>query len=84
MQALDRKLLRDFARLWKQALAIALVLACGVAILLTALGMYTSLSETRGTYYERNRFADVFVTVNRAPERLVAELAAPAEGRLAG
>lgn len=76
MQALDRKLLRDFARLWKQALAIALVLACGVAILLTALGMYTSLSETRSTYYERNRFADVFVTVNRAPERLAAELAA--------
>jgi len=76
MQALDRKLLRDFGRLWKQALAIALVLACGVAILLTALGMYTSLSETRGTYYERNRFADVFVAVNRAPERLVAELGA--------
>lgn len=76
MQALDRKLLRDFARLWKQALAIAMVLACGVAVLLTGLGMYTALSETRETYYERNRFADVFVTVNRAPDRLAAELAA--------
>jgi len=76
MQALDRKLLRDFKRLWKQAFAIAMVLACGVAILLTALGMYTALSDTRETYYERNRFADIFVTVQRAPERLVAELAA--------
>ena len=76
MQALDRKLLRDFRRLWKQALAIAMVLACGVAILLTALGMCTALSDTRATYYERNRFADVFVTVQRAPERLIAELAA--------
>ena len=32
MTALDRKLIRDFRRLWAQALAIALVLACGVAI----------------------------------------------------
>lgn len=76
MQALDRKLLRDFARLWKQALAIAMVLACGVAILLMALGTYKSLSDTRETYYERNRFADVFSTVKRAPEYLAAELAA--------
>lgn len=76
MQALDRKLLRDFQRLWRQALAIALVLACGVAILLMALGTYKSLSDTRETYYERNRFADVFSAVKRAPEHLVAELAA--------
>ena len=76
MDAIDRKLLRDFSRLWKQALAIALVLACGVAILLTGLGMYKSLSDTRDTYYERNRFADVFATVQRAPERLASELAA--------
>ncbi|MEJ8561996.1 ABC transporter permease [Yoonia sp. GPGPB17] len=76
MQALDRKLLRDFGRLWKQALAIAMVLACGVAILLMALGTYKSLSDTRETYYERNQFADVFSAVKRAPERLTAELAA--------
>ncbi|PJI84313.1 putative ABC transport system permease protein [Yoonia maricola] len=76
MQALDRKLLRDFARLWRQALAIAMVLACGVAILLMALGTYKSLSDTRETYYERNRFADVFSAVKRAPNYLAAELAA--------
>jgi putative ABC transport system permease protein len=76
MQALDRKLIRDFKRLWKQALAISMVLACGVAILLTALGMYKALSDTRETYYERNRFAEVFSAVQRAPERLASELAA--------
>lgn len=76
MQALDRKLLRDFGRLWKQALAIALVLACGVAILLAALGMYKALSDTRATYYERNLFADVFVSLRRAPDTLLAEIAA--------
>lgn len=76
MQALDRKLVRDFGRLWKQALAIAMVLACGVAILLTGFGMYKALSDTRETYYERNRFADVFSDLRRAPQSLAAELSA--------
>ncbi|WP_439154281.1 ABC transporter permease [Yoonia sp.] len=76
MQALDQKLLRDFGRLWKQALAIALVLACGVAILLAAMGMNKALSDTRDTYYERNRFADIFANVRRAPETLLPEIAA--------
>lgn len=74
MTALDRKLLRDFRRLWAQALAIALVLACGVAILLITLGTYISLEETRGAYYERNRFADVFAQANRAPRWLLPEI----------
>ena len=74
MQAIDKKLLRDFRRLWLQALAIALVLACGVAVLLTSVGMYTALSDTRAAYYERNRFADVFVQTKRAPLSLLAEI----------
>ena len=68
MRALDKKLLRDFRRLWAQALAIALVLACGVAILLTTYGMYGALEDTRSAYYERNRFADVFADANRVPK----------------
>ena len=75
MQAIDRKLLRDFKRLWLQALAISLVLACGVAILLTSVGMYSALSETRAAYYERNRFADVFVQTTRAPRSILPEIA---------
>ena len=75
MHALDIKLLRDFQRLWIQAIAIALVLACGVAILLTSVGMYKALSETRTAYYERNRFADVFAHTTRAPLSLQAEIA---------
>ncbi|NNE86547.1 MAG: FtsX-like permease family protein [Silicimonas sp.] len=74
MQAIDKKLLRDFKRLWIQALAIAMVLACGVAVLLTSVGMYTALSDTRAAYYERNRFADVFVQTVRAPLSLLAEI----------
>ncbi|MCP5086088.1 MAG: FtsX-like permease family protein [Rhodobacteraceae bacterium] len=71
MRALDIKLLRDFRRLWAQALAIALVLACGVAILLTTYGMYGALEDTRAAYYQRNRFADVFGDANRAPQALL-------------
>ncbi|MCZ7674746.1 MAG: FtsX-like permease family protein [Roseovarius sp.] len=76
MNALDRKLLRDLRRLWAQALAIALVLACGVAILLTTFGTYGALEETRRAYYERNRFADVFAAARRAPLALMQDIRA--------
>jgi len=75
MHALDIKLLRDFRRLWAQALAIALVLACGVAIFLTSFGMCRALDDTRAAYYERNRFADIFAEAKRAPEPLRREIA---------
>ncbi len=71
MEALDRKLIRDFRRLWSQFLAISLVLAAGVAVLLMSFGMSDALEETRATYYERNRFADVFIDVNRAPNSML-------------
>ena len=76
MRALERKLFRDFFRLWAQGLAIALVLACGVSILLMSLGMFVALTDTRAAYYERNRFADVFATLRRAPKSLEPEIAA--------
>ena len=87
--ALAAKLLRDLRRLWPQAAAIALVLACGVAILVTALGMLGTLTATRDAYYDRQRFADVFAAATRAPRALLPELAAlpgvlAAEGRVAG
>jgi putative ABC transport system permease protein len=88
MAALDIKLLRDLKRLWAQALAIALVIAGGVATLILAVGSYRSLDETRTAYYERYRFADVFTTVVRAPRTLVEQVAAipgvaAAEARIA-
>ncbi len=67
MRALDLKLVRDFRRLWTQALAVALVLACGVATLILAIGAYRSLEETQRAYYERYRFGDVFASATRAP-----------------
>lgn len=75
MSVLDRKLLRDLWRLKTQVLAIALVMAAGVMTLVLGVGTYQSLDETRTAYYERQRFADVFATARRAPERLRAEIA---------
>ncbi len=67
MRTLDRKLVRDLMRMWAQTLAIALVMASGVATFVMASGAYRSLYETRGAYYERYDFADIFAQVRRAP-----------------
>lgn len=67
MSALNLKLMRDLQWMWAQALAIALVVAGGVATLVLAVGSHHSLEETRNAYYERYGFADVFAQVRRAP-----------------
>lgn len=79
MTALDKKLLRDLWRIKTQALAIALVIGCGVATVVLMIGTMHSLEETRNAYYERYRFAEVFAFVKRAPERLASRI-----GRIPG
>src|SRR5713101_10180808 len=88
MSVLDIKLLRDFRRMWAQSLAIALVVAGGVAALVLAVGSLNSLQETRIAYYERNQFADIFASVRRAPRSLLRQIAeipgvAGVDGRIA-
>ncbi|WP_138466570.1 ABC transporter permease [Poseidonocella sp. HB161398] len=73
---LRRKVLRDLRRLWAQALAIAAVLAAGVATMILGTGAHDALSQTRDRYYEQNRFADVFADLTRAPLALLPEAAA--------
>jgi len=83
VNALDRKLFRDFRRLWAQALAIALVAAAGVMTLLVGIGTYRALYETRTAYYDRYAFADVFATAIRAPNSLTERiLAIPGVSRI--
>ncbi|SIS65248.1 ABC transporter permease [Phaeovulum vinaykumarii] len=89
MSPLDRKLLRDLARMRGQALAIAAVIAMGVLLQVMMSGLVTSLSETRRAYYERNRMADVVAPLTRAPDAVLERLAAipgvaGAEGRIDG
>ena len=83
MSMLDRKLIRDLARIWAQVLTIALVMACGVATIIIAVGAYRSLEETRRAFYDRSRFADVFASASRAPLGLRSALSAiPGMSRL--
>jgi putative ABC transport system permease protein len=70
MKALDRKLLRDLWGMKGQAVAICLVMACGVATFVMSRSAYTSLQFAQSTYYERYRFADVFASLKRAPNDL--------------
>jgi putative ABC transport system permease protein len=76
VSALNRKLLRDLAAMKGQAFAIALVVAAGVSMYVMYLSNFASLQGTRAAYYSQQRFADVFVSMKRAPERLASEIAA--------
>ena len=76
MRALDRKLLRDLRHMRGQVIAVATVVACGVASFVAVRSAYDSLLLTQEEYYRRYRFADVFVSVKRAPEWLARRIAA--------
>jgi putative ABC transport system permease protein len=75
MSALNRKLLRDLAHMATQAIAISLVMGCGVAMLVMSLCTYRSMLQTRDRYYERYRFAHVFAQLKRAPNPLAQRIA---------
>lgn len=76
MKRLDQKLLRDLWAMKTQALAIALVMASGVATLVMMLSTVTSLRRAQQTYYENYRFAEVFTRLKRAPDTLAPRIAA--------
>ena len=89
MRMLDRKLFRDLWRMRINAVAIVLVLACGLSIFVMAVGMRASMENTRRDYYAQSRMADLVVGLVRAPERILTDLAASpdvttVEGRISG
>jgi putative ABC transport system permease protein len=75
LRALDRKLLRDLWAMKGQSLAIASVIAAGVAMFVMYLSNFDSLQRTRAAYYDSARFADVFASLKRAPSSLEPRLA---------
>lgn len=75
MPALARKLLRDLWHMKGQAVAICLVIACGVATFVMSLCTLGSLQRTQETYYERYHFAHVFTHLKRAPQSVAARIA---------
>jgi putative ABC transport system permease protein len=75
VNALDRKLFREVIRLRGQALTIAVVVASGVACYISLQSAWRALYESRDLYYETNRFADVFVHLDRAPKSVAGQVA---------
>lgn len=73
---LDRKLRRDLLALKSQALAVALVMACGLAMMIMTRSLIRSLNEARDSYYQLNRFAEVFASLKRAPDGVTERIAA--------
>ncbi len=58
-----------------QSIAVALVMACGLAMLTMSRSLIYSLQSTRDEYYEAHRFADVFAHLKRAPLSVADEAA---------
>jgi putative ABC transport system permease protein len=76
VKALQRKAVRDLFHLRGQALAIALVIAGGIATLVMAQSTYQSLEGTRARFYGEYALADVWASAKRAPNPLAGRIAA--------
>lgn len=74
LRALNRKLLRECWHLKGQMLSIALVVATGIMTVVTMRGSYDSLVEAQQRYYNAMRFADVWTSLRRAPDTLLAQI----------
>jgi putative ABC transport system permease protein len=68
MRAVSRKLLRDAWHYRSQLAAIVAVVTCGVALFVALRSMNGHLRRSRDAFYDRYRFADVFVPIKRAPQ----------------
>ena len=75
MHPLDKKLIRDLGSMKGQMLAVALVMSCGLAVMIMARSLIHSLDTTREKYYADHRFAEVFCNLKRAPNAMRARLA---------
>lgn len=74
LTALQRKLVRDLNLMRGQVLTIALVVACGIASFVSMRSTHRALLGSQQVYYDRYRFADVFVSMKRAPDPLLLSL----------
>ncbi len=70
MKTINRKIFRNLWGMKGQAVAIALVLASGVATFIMSISTMQSLKLTQATFYRDYRFAEVFASLKRAPESL--------------
>ncbi len=78
MNLLLRKTLRDMRASWAQTLALIIIVALGIASLVSMAGAYRDLSSSYQRTYDTLHFADVSFTVQAATANVVDEVAAVA------
>lgn len=76
MTTINRLLIRETMRIWRQAMAICLLLACGVATHVMSTSAVRSLDASLQRYYNQFRFGDVFAQLVRAPNEVASRLRA--------
>lgn len=74
MYAIHIKLFRELWQMRWQNLAIASVLAAGVAVVILSVSTLQSLELTRAEFYEYSRFGQVFMRLKRAPMTVLSRL----------
>jgi putative ABC transport system permease protein len=75
LRTLDRKALRDLWQLRGPVVAIIVVVVGGVASFVAMRSMVPHLASAQTSYYRTSRFADLWVTVTRAPAAIAREMA---------
>ena len=58
-----------------QVITIALVVACGIAVLVAAMATYQSLLASQATFYDEAHFSAVFASAKRVPLAVAAPIA---------
>jgi putative ABC transport system permease protein len=76
MRTLDLKVLRDTRHLKGQLIAVAALVACGIASFIMLRSMHGYLLGSQESYYADYGFGDVFARAVRAPRTLEPKLAA--------
>lgn len=73
--ALNRKMWRDLWSLKSQTITTAILIICGVALLVAEWSAYRSLETAKETYYREYNFADVFADFKRASIEPLSQIA---------
>lgn len=67
MQTLNRKLFRNLKKLKAQTITTAILIACGVGMLIATSSAHEALKDSRDRFYRDYQFAHLFGDLKRAP-----------------
>ena len=71
MNILNKKLIRDIKRSKGQVIAVTILIMCGIASFVCFFSSYRNLKLSRDSYYSQSNFADFYIPLEKAPNRVV-------------